>query len=102
MLIELFMLFQLITIGCFIFAFYNETALLWLTTMVFSGMLMLTSYGIEKTVYVWNTTTAVYDPTTILYSYPSLFGINLLLLSLSLIFFFEDMFQFNVMDLFKK
>lgn len=102
MLIELFILFQLITVGTFVFAYHNNQVILWLLTMVLSGMLMLSSYGIEKTVYVWNATTAFYDVSTVVYSYPALFGINFAILALSLLYFFQDMWEFNVLQIFKK
>ena len=90
MLIELYILFELLAIVAFFFAFYNKNEILWMMSLVLSGMLMLSSYAIHKTVYVWNATIVAYQSSTAISSYPAAMGINLMFFGLSLLFFMHD------------
>jgi hypothetical protein len=58
---------------------------------------MFSSYGIEKTIYVYNATlsntTVVYESAVISTNYPYLMGFNAVFFGLSLILVFFDMFD---------
>ena len=85
MLLELFILFEIITIGVFFASFYSRQEILWAISAVFSGFMMATSYTIEIATFQYNTTLGAYQPINILYYYPYLMGINLVFLVLSII-----------------
>ena len=93
MLIELFIFFEIITIGIFFAAFFTKQELLWAVTLMFSGVLMFTSYNVEYYVYEFNTTISAYVPIIITHSYPYLTGINLLFFGLSVVLGIFDIFD---------
>ena len=62
MLIELYIFFQIVLIVSFFMAFFSHQELLWVITLVISGVLMLSAYDIQYYVYEYNNTTEVYQP----------------------------------------
>ena len=93
MLLELFIFFEVVTIGMFIAAFFTKQEILWAITAMFSGVLMFTSYHIEYYTYVFNQTTSAYQTVMTTFSYPYLMGINLLFFVLCLILGLFDIFD---------
>jgi len=93
MLIELFILFEILTIGLFFTAFFTKQELLWALTLMFSGVLMFTSYSIEYYIYQYNATISAYSPILITNNYPYLTAINLLFFGLSMILSLFDVFD---------
>jgi len=93
MLLELYIFFQIIVIGMFIASFFTKQEILWAITAVFSGILMVTSYNVERYVYVYNETLSVYQPQITNFSYPYLMGINLLFFALCWLFGIFDLFD---------
>lgn len=73
MIIELYILYQIITIGFFITAYFTKQHILWAIACVFSGMMMVNSY----------TDTSFGNPI-------QLMAINLLFFLLSIIYGFYD------------
>lgn len=93
MLLELFIFFEIVAIGLFLTSFFTKQEVLWALTLIFSGMLMITSYNIEVTTFKFNTTIQTFAPTTVNYHYPYLMAINMLFFALALIFFIYDLFD---------
>ena len=85
MLIDLFIFFELITIVAFASAFFIRHELLWVITLVLAAIMMMSSFNVETTLYVWNNTLTAYEPTVISQSYPYIMTINMMLFGLSLI-----------------
>ena len=83
MLIEIYIFFQVVVFGLFFAAFWSKQEIIWAMTAVFSGIMMATSWTVEKYVYEYNATSMIYEPVSITNSYPYLFGINLLFFSLA-------------------
>jgi len=93
MLLEIFILFQIVTIGFFISAFFLKNEILWGITLVLTGIMMVTSWSVECATYQYNNVTSVYDPVVIAYSYPYLMGINMLFFIVTLILCIYDLFD---------
>jgi len=93
MLIELFILFQILGIGFFITAFFTKQEVLWGVSLIISAVLMYTSFNVEYFAYEPNLTTGIYNPIFISSSYPYLMGLNLLFFGLSITFSLFDMFD---------
>jgi len=93
MLIELYIFFEIIVIGLFIASFFTHQELLWAITLVFSGVLMFTSFNVETYVYQYNSTMMAYAPMPVSHSYPYLMGINLIFFALSVALGLYDVFE---------
>jgi len=93
MLLELYILFELIMIGFFVAAFYTKQEIFWALSFVLSGILMYSSYSIQYRAYQFNATLAAYAPTTTLVSYPYLMGINMIFFGLALLLGLFDLFD---------
>lgn len=98
MLIEIYILLQVIVVGLFLIAFFTKHEILWVVTLVTSALMMFSSYNVEKTVQVYNATLsnstfAVYESAVVSNSYPYLMGFNALFFALALILVFFDMFE---------
>jgi len=93
MLLEIFILFQLVVLIMFFAAFFTHQEIVWAISVVLSGTLMFTSYNIEYYIYVFNETLGAYDPVFVTHSYPYLMAINLIFLGLSLTLGFFDLFD---------
>lgn len=93
MLVEIYIFFQIIVIGLFIASFFTKQEILWVLTLVLSGVLMFTSYNVQSYVYIANVTLGAYEPVQVSNSYPYLMGINLLFFALSMILGLFDLFD---------
>lgn len=93
MLIELYIFFQIIVIGFFLLSFFTKQEILWMITMIFSGMLMMSAYNVQYYVYVYNATIGNFVAVAKSSSYPYLMGVNLIFMSLSLILGLFDIFD---------
>jgi len=93
MLIELYIIFQVLVVGLFFTAFFTKNEIIWVITLVISGTMMYTSYNIEYFVYEMNTTLGAYQPVITNHSYPYLMGINLIFCALSMLLGLYDMFD---------
>ena len=93
MIIEMFMMYQIIVIVVFIAAFYTKQEILWSITLILSGALMFTSWDIGKYTYLYNTSSNAYAPVVISNSYPYLMGINFIFFGLTLALLLFDIFE---------
>lgn len=91
MIVEFFILYQIILIGIFFTAFFLKNEILWVMSLVFSGILMALSFNIEFVGYAYNATSLSYQLNTISYSYPYLMGINMIFFVLSLVLGLYDL-----------
>jgi len=93
MLVELFIFFEIITIGVFIASFFTKQEILWAITLIFSGVLMFTSWHVEHYIYQYNESILAYSPILVTHSYPYLMGINMLFFVLALVLGLFDLFD---------
>ena len=93
MLVEFYLLFQVIVIILFLIAFFTHQEILWGLSIISAGMLMLSAYNVEQFVYAFNATTSIYYPMTISSNYPYLFGINMMLFSLGILLLLYDVYD---------
>ena len=93
MLIEIFILFEIITIVLFFISFFTKQEILWALTLVLTGSLMFTSWNIEYYVYVFNVTMGAYVPTMTYHNYPYLMALNMLFFVLALVMGMFDLFD---------
>jgi hypothetical protein len=93
MLIELYIFFEIIVIGLFIASFFTHQEILWAITLIFSGVLMFTSYNVETYVYQYNSTMMAYSPIIVSHSYAYLMGVNMIFFALSIALGIYDLFE---------
>ena len=104
MLLEIYIIMQILVFVLFFIAFYSRQEIIWVLTLVMTGITMMSSYTVEVLAYNYNTTINAYVLTTNVFYYPYLMGINLIIFALSLIFgIFDiwDKFGINVANKFK-
>ena len=102
MLLEIFIILQIIALIIFFTAFFTKQEILWAITAVFTGMLMYTSFFLETYVYEFDTTIGVYVPILTSNSHPYLMGLNMLFFGLAIILGFFDVFEKYGIKLFNK
>ena len=93
MIIELFILMEIIMVGTFFAAFFTKHEILWGMTAFISGVLMITSYNIQIGRYIFNATTGAYMFKLVSYSFPFMMGINMLFFGLALLLVMFDLFD---------
>ena len=93
MIIELYVLFEIIAIIAFCMAFFTRQELLWAISLVLTGLMAMSSYNIEYYIYKFNVTIGAYYPVMVNYSYPYLMGINLIFVILSILLGLFDLFD---------
>jgi hypothetical protein len=90
MIIELFVLLQIMALVLFFISFFTEQEILWAIAIVLFGVLSFTSFNVEYSTYEYNVTLYAYQPVVQTFSYPYLMGINILFFSVSLLLFTRD------------
>ena len=93
MLLSLFIFFQIVVIVMFITSFFTKQEILWVITLLLSGVLMFMSYDIQYYVYDYNATIGAYSPILTTQYYPYLMGINMLFFVLALLLGLFDIFD---------
>ena len=93
MLVEIYIFFQIVVIGLFIASFFTKQEILWVITLVLSGVLMFTSWNVESYVYEFNSSMKAYVPLQVSHAYPYLMGINLLFFVLAMVLGLFDLFD---------
>ena len=93
MIVELFILMEIVMLGTFFTAFFTKQEILWATSLVTSGILMIASYNVQIGAYVFNPTTGAYVYELITNSFPVMMGINMLFFTLSLVLGMFDLFD---------
>jgi len=93
MIIDIYIFLEIIMIIAFATAFFTKHEIIWAISAVLSGVLAVTSYGIEYYVYEYNASILAYSPVMVFHSYPYMTGINLLFLTLGLVLGIFDLFD---------
>ena len=93
MLIEIFILLEIVAIVLFFVSFFTKQEILWAVTLVLTGALMFTSWNIEYYVYEFNSTMNAYAPVMTHHNYPYLMAINMLFFVLAMVLVLFDMFD---------
>lgn len=93
MLIEIFILFQVVSLIIFSTAFFTKQEIIWAVSIVFSGMLAFSSWHVEYYIYEFNNTLMAYQPIMTTHNYPYLMAINLLFFVLALVLGIFDLFD---------
>lgn len=93
MILELFIVFQIVTVGIFLAAFFTHQELLWGLSLIFSAVMMYTSYTIEFYQWIYNSTIGVHQQVMTSVSYPYLMGLNFLFFALTILLGLYDIFD---------
>jgi hypothetical protein len=93
MLIEFYIIYQILGILLFLLAYFTKNEVLWAFSALVAGFLMVSSFFIEKTIYLFDTTISAYVTSTMSYSYPFLMGINFIFFGLSVGYGLFDLFE---------
>jgi len=93
MLLEVYVLFQIIAVGAIIATFYSEAPLIAALSMLSSGTLMIGAWFLDVGIaYTWDPSIAAYTLEHVYVNTPYLATINFALFGLSLAFFYYDLF----------
>lgn len=93
MLVEIFIIFQIIALILWFIAFYTKQEIIWAIAAVFLAFLMMSAWHIEILVPVYNTTLNVYQYQVEIFRYNYLSWINTLFFALAMIFGLVDLFD---------
>lgn len=93
MLVEIFVLFEIVTLVIFFIAFFTHQEILWAVALVLGSTMMYTSWSVEYYLYEWNATISAYSPVIVSHSYPYLMAINLIIVALALLLGLFDLFD---------
>lgn len=93
MVIELFILFEILTILAFLWGFVGKNKIVWTISFVLAATMCFQSFNVETWVYTWNVSINAYSPVLVSSSYIWLMSINLLFLLLSLVLGLYDLYE---------
>jgi len=93
MLIEIFILFEIVALILFFVAFFTKQEIIWAIALVLTGVLMFTSWNIEYYVYIFDASINAYVPTITNHNYPYLMAINMIFFVLCMILGLFDLFD---------
>jgi len=93
MLLELYIILQILTVALFFGAFFTKNEIIWAVSAVFSGVLMFSSWNVEYYVYQYNMTISAYQPFIVTHSYGYMMALNMLFFVLGLILGIFDLFD---------
>ena len=93
MQIEMYIFLEIVLIVLFIFAFFTKQELLWILSLLLSGILAFTSYSVEYYLYKFNVSRNDYQLFTVSNSYPYLVAINLAFFALTLLLLIFDIWE---------
>lgn len=93
MLLNIFIILTVIVIFTFVVSYILKNPLLWVITFVLAGVMMISSFNIELMQYQYQVSTLSYAPVLQSYDYPMLATLFVIVLGLSLIYFFVDLFD---------
>ncbi len=93
MIIELFILLEILMFVTFFISFFTKQEIFWAVTAVLSGVLMVSSYNIQIVTQVLDTSLKVYIPTLTSISHPFMMGINLMFFALAIVLGLIDYFD---------
>jgi len=93
MLIEFFIIFQVVMLITFFVAFFTHEEMMWIISFALSGILMIISYNIQFMRYVFDSGTGAYVTEIVTNSYPVLMSINMVFFVLSMAMGLFDIFD---------
>ncbi len=93
MLLEYYILLEIVVFALFILAFFVGHELIWSIELVLSAVISFASFNVQQLIPVFNATINAYEYVAVSAAYPVMVGINSLLFFLSLILFFYDIFE---------
>jgi cobalamin synthase len=93
MLIELFMLLQVLALIVFGVAFFTKQEVIWGIALITFGLLIMTALTIQVQVPVYNATTSSYSISFISRQEYPVMAFNIGMFALSLLYFFFDIFD---------
>jgi hypothetical protein len=93
MLLEIFILLELIMIGFFITSFFTQHEILWSISVLLSGVLMITSFNVQIKMLVFDSTLGASVHQLVSYDLGHMLAFNLLFFGLGLILFIMDIFD---------
>ena len=93
MIIELFILLEVLMIGTFFTAFFSKQEIIWAVSSVLSGILMITSYNVQLGTYVFDSNLGAYVFELTSQSFPFMMGINMLFFVLALVLGIFDIYD---------
>jgi len=93
MLLEIFILLEIVNITIFLIAFFTKQEILWAIALVTSGIMMFTSYNIQQYIYKFDSVTGAYNSVLVSTSHPYLMGFHMIFFALSLVLGFSDVFE---------
>jgi len=86
MLLEIYILMEILMFTLFLISYFTRQDMLWIITSGIAGIMMVNSYNVEIAGYLFNAVTGSYEIITTSFSYPYLMGINLMIFALALLF----------------
>jgi hypothetical protein len=93
MLLEIFLVMQIIVVALFFVAYFVRNEMVWALTILFSLLLAMNCLDIQYNHYEFNVTTLGYDWSTTTYNYPFLMWANIVLVAFSLLFIVYDIWE---------
>lgn len=93
MILELFIVLQLIMIGFFLTAFFTRQEILWSLTILLSGVLMIASLNVTIKMLIFDTTLNTSVHQYVPHELGYMLAFNLLFFGLGLIYFLMDVFD---------
>lgn len=93
MLLEIYILFQILAIIGVLMIFHTDTVLVSATTMVISGILAVGAWQLNVGLdFIWDAATKSYITQDIIINTPYLASFNILIFGIALMYFFHDLF----------
>ena len=92
MLVEMYIFYSVLALLVFATGFYSKQPILWVIAMVLFAFITVSSFHIEDTEYVYDSSTLSYTAQHTSYSYAYLSTINIMFFILAMIMFVYDMF----------
>ena len=102
MLVELFVILQVIALILWFVAFYTKQEVIWAISAVLLGLLMYSSFHVEILVPIYNATSNIYVYTVQVFRYPYISYVNVMFFGLCLLFGMFDLFDKYGINLLKK
>lgn len=91
MLLNIFIILTILTVFCFAVSYIIKNPLLWVITLVLSGTMAVSSFDIQIQEYQFQAATLSYSPVLQSYSYPMISTLFMIVIGLSLLYFYSDL-----------
>jgi|AntAceMinimDraft_16_1070373.scaffolds.fasta_scaffold32642_3 hypothetical protein len=93
MILELFILIEVIMVIMFFISFFTKQEIIWGATMVIAGLLMITSFNVQMSTYEFVPATGAYAHVLVTNSFPFMMGFNMIFFALALVLGLFDLFD---------